>query len=165
MEQFFLKKYNQFKVNHKIDGWLNFSSKSLCIYIIFFGTTWFLYSSSRGLSTLLVDWLTVWEKRFYTRGSLRGIGIYDWLKFLPFIVIGSDPWIIKRVNHLSFIEGVWKTFTVLHKMPHYLLIYYKISFSMMIRFDHDNVITLKARARWSNLHVENLILSFGGFKN
>ena len=37
-----------------------------------------------------------------------------------------------RVNYLSYIEGpekrVVKTFTVVHKISRYLLIYYKISF-------------------------------------
>ena len=39
-------------------------------------------------------------------------------------------YINKRVNYLSCIEGmgVWKTFTVLHKMTCYLFLYFKISF-------------------------------------
>ena len=41
------------------------------------------------------------EKRFYTRGTLRGIQISR----LSFILNGWDPLIKKSVNYLSCIEG------------------------------------------------------------
>ena len=46
----------------------------------------------------------------YTRGTWRSMRINDLLSPLPFIVISWDPWIKKRVNYLSCIEGkgVWK---------------------------------------------------------
>ena len=45
-------------------------------------------------------------------------------------MIDWDSWIKNRVDYLRCIGGlgVWKTFPILHKMPHYFLIYYKISF-------------------------------------
>ena len=45
-------------------------------------------------------------------------------------MIGWDLFIKERVNYLSCIEGNGglKDITLLHKMPRYLLIYYKISF-------------------------------------
>ena len=52
-------------------------------------------------------------------------------KIPPFIMIGGDPWILKKDYYLSCIEGkgVRKTFTVVQKMlRRYLLLYYKISF-------------------------------------
>ena len=45
------------------------------------------------------------EKRFYTRGTLREIRVPDWQKSLNFNINGWDPWIKKRVNYLSCIEG------------------------------------------------------------
>ena len=45
------------------------------------------------------------QKRFYTRRTLRNIRIPHWLISQPFIVIGWDPWIKKRVTYLSCIEG------------------------------------------------------------
>ena len=70
------------------------------------------------------------KKRFYTRGTLTSRRFLDWLESKPFIVIGRDPWSKKRANYLSCIEGkgVVKTITVVHKIPRYLFIYYKISF-------------------------------------
>ena len=82
--------------------------------------------------------LTLWyyEKRFYTRETLRGIRISRLAKIPTLIVIYWYHWIKKRINYLSCIEGkrggVWKTFTVLHKMQRYLLIYYKISFILCV---------------------------------
>ena len=54
-------------------------------------------------------------------------------KIPHFMGIVWDPWIKKRDNYLSCIEvnGVL-TFTVLHKMPRYLLNYYKISFTLSV---------------------------------
>ena len=77
-----------------------------------------------------VAWL--YKKRFYTRGTLRSkrisrlakiLTLYgDWLRCLK----------KERVNYLSCIngKGVVKTFTEVHKMPRYLLIYYRISFAL-----------------------------------
>ena len=47
---------------------------------------------------------------FYKREStldehLGVYGFYDWLKSISFIIIGWDPWIMKGVNYLSWIEG------------------------------------------------------------
>ena len=80
--------------------------------------------STKGHRLLFIDILP--QKRFYIRRTLRVIKISR----LPKILIGWDPWIKKRVIYLSFIEGkgCWKKFTLLQKMPQYLLIYYKISF-------------------------------------
>ena len=49
-------------------------------------------------------------------------------------MIGWDHWIKKRVKHLSSIEGmgIWKTFSVLPKMPGCLFFHYKIVFVLMI---------------------------------
>ena len=60
--------------------------------------------------------------------------MYDKLKSQPFIVIGWTPWIKKRLNIWDELKGrvVWKIFTVVYKMPPYLLIYYKISFSSIL---------------------------------
>ena len=56
---------------------------------------------------------------------------HDWLKSLPFIVIGWVHWILKRVNYLSCIEGKGG----LQDIPFiaqyttlFFFIYYKISF-------------------------------------
>ena len=76
------------------------------------------------------------QKRFFTRGTLRSIGIslnpnpLSWSAEL-------DPGIKKRVDFLNSLYGRkgggWKTFTVVHKMPRYLLIYNKISFYTTVR--------------------------------
>ena len=70
-------------------------------------------------------------KRFYTRGALRSI-----MKSQPLIVIGWDPWFKRRVLYLSCIDGKgeYTTFTIVLKMPHYLLIYYKISLTYITEY-------------------------------
>ena len=74
--------------------------------------------------------LSAWNlffKRFYTRGTTRSIKISRLAK-IPNLY---RDWL--RDNYLSCTEGkgVWKTFTVVHKKPRYLLIYYKISFLIL----------------------------------
>ena len=44
------------------------------------------------------------QKRLYTRAKLT-CNFHVWLKYLPFIVIGWDPWTNERVNYLSCIKG------------------------------------------------------------
>ena len=44
-----------------------------------------------------------WKKRFYTRGTLRGIRISRLAK-TPYRDC-RDPWFKKRVNHLKYLEG------------------------------------------------------------
>ena len=65
---------------------------------------------------------------FYTRETMRGIRIAQLVKTPSFLMIGWDNWIKKRGNYLSYIEGGWKTFAVLHKILLYMFIYYKIFF-------------------------------------
>ena len=45
------------------------------------------------------------QKRCYTKETIRGIEFLHWLKVLFFFMIGWDDWINKRVNYLSCIEG------------------------------------------------------------
>ena len=76
--------------------------------------------------------ISLWKviKEIYTRGTLRSIRISRLAK-TP-ILIGWYPCIKKRANYFSCIErGVWKTCTLLHKMPRYLFIYYKIYFEVI----------------------------------
>ena len=79
-------------------------------------------------------YLSIYQKRFYTRGTLRSIRISRLAKIQPFIVIGWYPWSKKRVDNLRWIKGkgVVKTFTVVNKMPYYILIYYKTPFYLSI---------------------------------
>ena len=88
------------------------------------------------MHNLIIKYVACIEKRFYTRGTWKGIRIFDWINPLPFFVIGWDPWIRKRFNYLSYIEekGVCKTFTVLHKLPRNLLIYYKVYFMYSVQW-------------------------------
>ena len=71
------------------------------------------------------------EKIFYTKGRIRGRRISPLAEIpLKKILIGWDDWIKKRVNNLSCIDekGGLMDICVLHKMPHYILLYYKIYF-------------------------------------
>ena len=45
------------------------------------------------------------ERDSTLKEHLRVLGVHDRLKLQPFIMIGSDPWIKKRVNYLSCTEG------------------------------------------------------------
>ena len=71
-------------------------------------------------------------KRFYTRETIRGIRISRLAGISPLLMIGWDYWIKRIGNYLSCIEGkgglknLW-TFALLHKLPRYLFLYYKIS--------------------------------------
>ena len=47
-------------------------------------------------------------------------------------MIGWESWVKKRNNHVSCTRHS-KTFTVVHKMPHYWFIYHKISFVFISR--------------------------------
>ena len=71
------------------------------------------------------------------------------LKSQPFIVFGWVPWSKKRINYLSCIEGmgVWKTFTVVHKMTYY----YKISL-WNIKYSFINL--LKFISRLAKLFIK-----------
>ena len=73
-----------------------------------------------------------WNKRDSTLEEHLGVQVFhDLLKSLTFIVIGEAPLELRKgliIWAPKKQRGVWKTFTVLHKMPRYLLIYYKISF-------------------------------------
>ena len=42
------------------------------------------------------------HKRYFTLEEHYGV---KWLKSQPFVVIDWDPWIVKRVNYLSSLEG------------------------------------------------------------
>ena len=103
-----------------------------------------------------------WIKRDSTPEEHLGVkGFNDWLKSQLFIMIGKDPWI--RVNYLSFIEGKGfrKTFTVVHKMPLYVLIYYKIYFVWYDKNSNfaDELTTLFIHiAKLSNIQQTKIIL-------
>ena len=75
------------------------------------------------------------QKRFYSRGTLRSTRISRLVIISKFIVVSWDPWITKTVNRVGW-KGrrVWKKFTVVQKMPRYLLIRYKISFLSPVFF-------------------------------
>ena len=60
---------------------------------------------NRMVLIIIITLYKVWQKRFHTRGTLRSIRFSYWLKSQPFIVIGWDPWINKKGNYLSCIEG------------------------------------------------------------
>ena len=103
------------------------------------------------------------RKRFYTSGTLGSIRISILAKIPTFIVISWDPWSKKGVNYLSCIErkGVVKTFTVVHKMPRYLLIYHKISFLPYYMFSLQKAkkLLVHQNAKWfwcyHNVHFRN----------
>ena len=80
----------------------------------------------------------VYEKRFYTRGTLKSIRISRlaktptlyyryWLKSL----ILEKGWLFRYFSCIKE-KGVVKTFTVVHKIPRYLLIHYKKNLLFMI---------------------------------
>ena len=59
-------------------------------------------------------------------------------------MIGWDHWIKKRVKHLSSIEGmgIWKTFSVLPKMPRCLFLHYKIVFFFWLLYHSSNALLI-----------------------
>ena len=84
-------------------------------------------------------------------------------------MIGWDPWIKKSFYYLNCIEGkgVWKTFTVLHKIPRFLLIYYEISFESTVwvinwhlLYNEDKMLHNILRFCWLFCRVDHKLLSF-----
>ena len=84
--------------------------------------------------------------------SIRFLGL---AKSKDFIVIGWDSWFKKIINYLICIEGkgVVKTITVLHKMPRYLLIYYKISFIIHNNISYSSLTSVLFMSRFSWFHL------------
>ena len=69
------------------------------------------------------------QKRFYTRGTLKGIIIHNCLKSLPCIVIGEDHCIKKSINYLSCIEGKGDLKDIHCTAQNAAFLYLKISFT------------------------------------
>ena len=69
--------------------------------------------------------------KFYTKETIRGIRISPLAEVLPFLVIGWDHWNRKRATYIFELKrskGLFKRHSVLHKIPRFLFLYYKITF-------------------------------------
>ena len=77
------------------------------------------------------------------------ISPFGW-KYLHFIKICWDPWIKKRLNYLSCMEGkgVWKTFAVYHNSTLQLFLYCKISFVDINILSEHNLNLFLVSMRW-----------------
>ena len=74
------------------------------------------------------------QKRFYTRGTLKSIMIPRLTK-IPTLYRDCLRSLEVREGLIFWVASSWmvKTFTVVHKMPRFLLIYSKISFTNTIK--------------------------------
>ena len=111
----------------------------------------FMINDATIIFSFLYTSMIMISKRFYTRATLRNIWI---LRFAKIPTLYGDSWIKKIVIYLSCIEGAWKTVTVVHEMPRYLLIYHKISF--MISYSCLNFLIQHTSIGYCNL-IEKFI--------